>query len=189
MPEKKKKAPKPTIGTLLISEPMMADPNFRRSIVLICDHNEEGTFGLVLNDTLPHMVSEVLDYNSSFDAPLRLGGPCEPQTLHVLHAYDDLPESQWIADGLYWGADFEELEKRLALGILRPEKMVFFLGYSGWSAGQLEREIQQKDWFLTTVKPDWVFAGVGTQAWRQVLRQMGGPFGLLANFPDDPRLN
>lgn len=189
MASRKRERPKIGAGTLLISEPMMADPNFRRTIVLLCEHNEEGSFGLVLNETLPYNLSEVLEYNGNFDAPLRIGGPCEPQTLHVLHTYQDLPESLYITNGLYWGADFEELERRMTLGLLSSDQIAFFLGYSGWSAGQLENEIRHNDWILTEAKPEWVFSGVGTQVWRQVLRQMGGAFGILANFPDDPRLN
>lgn len=180
---------KPAAGTVLVAEPMMSDLNFRRTIVLLCEHNQEGSFGLVLNEELPFALADVLSYPSAFEAPLRRGGPCEPETLHVLHTYPEIPDCLMIAQGLYWGGDFEMIEEWLENGNLNPARIAFFIGYSGWSAGQLGRELKRNDWFMTQVQADWVFAQDQEKMWRKVLWEMGGEFRYLANFPDDPRLN
>ena len=117
----------PVAGSLLVSEPMMEDPNFRRTIVLLCEHNDEGSFGLILNETLPHQLSEVLEYEGAFDAQLRLGGPCEHNTLHVLHAYPEISGSERLMEGLFWGGNFVQIQEMIEFGRLDPNKIAFFL--------------------------------------------------------------
>jgi putative transcriptional regulator len=176
-------------GILLIAEPMMTDPNFRRSVILLCEHNDEGSFGLILNRALTYHLGEVLEYNSAFDTPLYLGGPVEHNTLHVLHQDKSMPRAIRVAEGVYWGGDFDIIEEMLEQGQIEEEKMRFFVGYAGWSAGQLEEEIARKDWIVTQTDTEIVFDLSPDDLWRQVLKKMGGHFRIMANFPEDPKLN
>lgn len=175
-------------GILLIAPPLLEDPNFWRSVVLLCAHGEEGSFGLILNRPTTLMLHEVLDISVSY--PLFMGGPVQPETLHVLHRLGDaIPEAHPVGDGIYWGGDEETLLDQLRINPPKPEDMRFFLGYSGWAPGQLEEECETGGWILAPANVVNIFEDAPEQLWRTVLRRMGGAYALLANFPDDPRLN
>ncbi|QXD16620.1 YqgE/AlgH family protein [Rhodocaloribacter litoris] len=181
---------RPTTGTLLIAPPLMEDPNFRRTVVLLCEHGEEGSFGLILNRPLTLHLQDVLDDVLDYDTPLSLGGPVQPNTLHFLHRFGErIPGAVPVLEDVYWGGDFEALKHLLTGERVTGEALRFFLGYAGWSPGQLEEEIEQGGWFLSPASGDVVFAEVPERLWRAVLRRKGGEYAILANFPDDPRLN
>lgn len=177
-------------GTLLIAPPLSDDPNFRRAVVLICEHNEEGSFGLILNRELTLHLGDVLEEMASYTAPLSLGGPVQQNTLHVLHRFgDSVPEAIRIAEGVYWGGDFDAIQEIVQMGRGDVRELRFFLGYSGWTSGQLVQEVELGGWILTEADWESVFPADQEGLWRVVLRRMGGEYAVLANFPDDPRLN
>lgn len=181
---------RPEAGVVLIAPPMLGDPNFRRTVVLLCEHGPDGTFGLILNRPLPLQLEDVMNGLTGYPDALSLGGPVQPNTLHFLHRFGErLPGAVAVEDGVYWGGDFEVMKELIATEALTARDVRFFLGYSGWSAGQLDDEIEQGGWFLTRTGGDVVFAGDPGALWRRVLRQMGGEYAVLANFPDDPRMN
>ena len=177
-------------GTLLIAHPMLADSNFRRAVVLICEHGPDGSFGLILNKPLALELNEVIDDLNS-DVAVSLGGPVQPNTLHYLHRHGDiLVDAIPVIEDIYWGGDFDITKALLTADEPSGEALRFFLGYSGWDAGQLEAEIEQGGWILHTADdPNLVFPADAEQLWRTILRRMGGDYALLANFPDDPRMN
>ena len=177
-------------GTLLVAEPPLADPNFRRSVILLCEHTTEGSFGLVLNRPCPFRLSEVAASPLPFDAALALGGPVETDTLHYVHPYGDLVEGALpVVDGVWWGGSFEGLVEGLGEGWLDAEQMRFFVGYSGWGAGQLDAEVDEGSWIVLPATEALVFAAGDDALWRRVLRRLGGDYALLSTFPDDPRMN
>lgn len=182
-------------GTLLISQPFLADPNFDRSVVLICrDEPGEGTFGLVLNRLTDHTLGQVLDLPahsgaSLADLPLYLGGPVEPNTLHYLHRRADLPGAQSLGQDVYWGGDFELLMGLLASGVVAADDVRLFAGYSGWSDGQLAGEIARQSWIKHAASAGKVFTLTTDAFWQDILREKGGRFKVLSNYPRDPRLN
>ncbi|PRY15663.1 putative transcriptional regulator [Pontibacter ummariensis] len=182
---------KPQNGSLLISEPFMGDANFERSVVLLCSHNEEeGSFGLVLNKPSNLKLSDVVDvYNESFDVELGVGGPVQYNTLHYVHRLADLPEAVQLGEGLYWGGDFELLRTMIGAGLVEAGDIKFFLGYSGWTAGQLQEEIDKNVWIVNNEAANKLFNLDADTLWRSVLREMGGKFKVLSNYPVDPRLN
>ncbi|WP_242918873.1 YqgE/AlgH family protein [Pontibacter liquoris] len=182
---------KPQSGSLLISEPFLGDPNFERSVVLLCNHSEEeGTFGLVLNRMSNLKLSDVIDvFNESFEAELWIGGPVQHNTLHYIHNLSDLPQAVQLGEELYWGGDFEKLRTLIGTGDLDPANIRFFLGYSGWTPGQLQEEIDKNVWIVNNNAADKLFNLEADKLWRNVLRDMGGKYKVLANYPDDPRLN
>jgi putative transcriptional regulator len=181
----------PGPGVILIAHPWLPDPNFARMVVLLCDHRaDEGTFGLVLSRRLDHKVGEVVETLADTDHALFLGGPVQPNTLHFLHRREDELESAIrIQDGLAWGGDFDLVQAMLIAGDIDPADIRFFAGYSGWGPGQLEEEIEEGSWILTTAPTDIVMDTEVENLWRVLLRRMGGPYALLANFPVDPRQN
>ncbi len=167
----------------------MADPNFRRTVVLLCEHTTEGSFGLVLNRPTGLALSQATDEPLPFDTDLWMGGPVQPDTLHYLHPYADLDGTLPVLDAVFWGGDFEALQAEVAHGDVDPARVRFFVGYSGWGAGQLDAEVDEGAWIVVPGSRDLVFADGDDALWRQVLRQLGGEYALLSTFPDDPRLN
>lgn len=182
---------KPQNGSILISEPYLGDPNFDRTVVLICSHVEdEGTFGLVLNRKSNMKLSDVVDvYNDAFEAELGIGGPVQYNTLHYIHQIPDIPQAVELHKGLYWGGDFESLRTLIAAGGVNIDDIRFFLGYSGWTPGQLQEEIDKNVWIVNNNAANKLFNLEADTLWRSILRQMGGKYKVLANYPVDPRLN
>lgn len=182
----------PTVqnGSLLIAEPFLGDTNFERSVVLVCQHqDDEGTFGLVLNQTTNLTLSEVVE-SVYADVPLYLGGPVQQDTLHLIHRRPDLIDgSIRVADGLYWSGNFGQLTQAVNLGTLTERDARFFVGYSGWDAGQLAEELDKKSWFVTHTDAAFLFDTPVDAFWREVLKRMGGQFRAIAHYPTDPRLN
>jgi putative transcriptional regulator len=177
-------------GTLLIAPPMSDDPNFQRTVVLVCEHSDSGSFGLILNRELTLHMDDVLEDLASYSAPLSLGGPVQQNTLHYLHRFGDIvPGSVMLVDGTFWGGDFDAVKSLVRIGQGAARDLRFFLGYSGWGAGQLEEEIEQGGWILAEGEESFIFPEDQSKLWRAVLRDMGGEYAALANYPDDPRLN
>lgn len=169
---------------------MVRDPNFQRSVVLICEHTPDGSFGLILNRPLGVQLTEVLQLVAHRDHPLLQGGPVQSDTLHFLHTYgDDIPGTVHVADEIYWGGDFEVMKALLESGEISRRDVRFYLGYAGWGTGQLVDEIEQGGWILTEGTGRFVFEIDPDDLWRTVLRGMGSEYAVLANFPEDPRLN
>ncbi|WP_310397864.1 YqgE/AlgH family protein [Hymenobacter sp.] len=181
-------------GTLLISQPFLNDPNFERSVVLLCrDEPDDGTFGLVLNRATTLTLGDVLDLPPRMAAaavlPLFVGGPVEPNTLHWLHRRPDLLGATDLGQEVYWGGDFEVLLGFLSTGAVAAADVRLFAGYSGWSAGQLAGEMQGQSWIRHPASAGKVFTLASDAFWRDILREKGGRFKVLANYPVDPRLN
>jgi len=128
----------PETGMLLISGVNMLDQNFARSVIFLCDHQKEGSFGLVLNQPLPLQLSDVVTKINGWDARLYRGGPVQENTLHFLHKSPDLDiNSHEILPGIYWGGDFDALNEILSKKKMPASDFRFFVGYSGWGDGQL----------------------------------------------------
>jgi len=178
-----------TNGNLLIAEPFMGDSNFERSVILVCEHSPAGTFGLVLNQLTDIHLSDVID-DIQPDLPLYVGGPVQQNTLHYIHRRPDLIDSSVrLGDGLYWSGDFDDIKRAVNVGTLTERDIRFFIGYSGWSEGQLDAELQQKAWIISSTSADFLFDTPTKEFWRGVLKQMGGEYKSIAHYPVDPRLN
>ena len=178
-----------TSGSLLIAEPYMGDTNFERSVVLVCEHNSLGTFGLVLNQPTSIHLDDVID-DIRAELPLFVGGPVQQNTLHFLHRRPDLIDgSVPVVDGLYWSGDFDQIKQAVNVGTLTERDARFFIGYSGWDAGQLADELTQKAWIVSHIDADFLFDTPTGEFWRGVLKRMGGEYKAIAHYPVDPRLN
>lgn len=181
----------PKAGDFLISEPFLQDENFSRSVVLLCEHNEEGSFGLVFNKPSILRLGEIVEDLEFLDAEVYVGGPVEQNTLHFVYVGEKkLEGSIQIGEKLWWGGDFQELVEGLKLGVIPLETIRFFLGYSGWAPDQLDEEMGENVWFVCQTEIDQsAFTDTPEQLWRNLLKNMGGEFKVIANYPSDPRLN
>ncbi|MBP9214355.1 MAG: YqgE/AlgH family protein [Chitinophagaceae bacterium] len=177
-------------GLLLISDPFLKDPNFKRSIVLICEHQIDGSLGFVLNklydQDLHHLVTDL----EGFNFPLFYGGPVQKDTLHFLHTRPDLIEDGMeIRDGIYWGGDFELVVNLIKDGLLTPNDLRFFIGYSNWTEGQLEEELDTKSWITRDATKRLVFNKNIDETWKDALKDLGGEYSQMIHYPLDPQLN
>lgn len=180
----------PAPGILLVAPPVLSDPNFRRAVVLLCEHGEAGSFGLILNRLLTIQLGDVLESLSGRQEALWLGGPVQPSTLHFLHRHGSgITGAVPVMDGVYWGGDFDDVQRLIWDKTSLAGGLRFFLGYAGWIPGQLEAEIEAGGWILARAAAAFVFPDHPEKLWSTVLRSLGGEYALLANFPEDPRMN
>jgi putative transcriptional regulator len=180
----------PEKGSLLISEPHLPDTNFERTVILLCEHNEEGSFGFVLNKKSRVTLGELLEDQKGLSAPVGIGGPVEQNTLHFLHRSEELEGSRHVTDDIYWGGDFNILLEWLNTSVIQPDEVHFYLGYSGWSAGQLQEEIEHNSWIVYQSKDlKSVLETSDQDMWTSILNEMGGRFTMFSKYPEDPRLN
>jgi len=181
---------KPEKGRLLISEPFLPDPNFERTVVLLCEHNEEGSFGFVLNKPSILKVNEVMEEMAELDSIVFVGGPVQQDTLHFIHRNTSLENAVEIVENIYWGGAFEHLMLLLDTRQIDAKDIRFFLGYSGWGPGQLDAELDQDSWIVCDYVTDQLLFDTGPEVmWRKALENMGGRFSMYSNYPVDPRLN
>ena len=174
-------------GRLLISSPSLVDPNFRRTVVLMTHHNEEGAVGLVLSRPSELLIADALPDAAELpyaDELVHVGGPVQPEAVVVLIELDEPHEevAPILGTVAYLPPDLSPAE----LSIRRAR---VFAGYSGWGPGQLEAELEEPAWIVADAEPDDVFAVDPDELWRTVVRRKGGKFALIASMPYDPRLN
>ena len=177
-------------GTLLAAWPDMLDANFMHSVVLICQHSEEGAFGLVTNRCTEHVISDLLPEHvllkdSSF--PVHLGGPVDHTAMQFLHSVPDaIPGGVALSDTLWLGGEFESMASWLLSEPSQAAKTVrVFLGYSGWGEGQLDLELGLGSWIPAPGSTDAVFGPEGETTWRRVVRSIGAAGNELQNEPPD----
>jgi putative transcriptional regulator len=180
----------PGTGTLLIADPFLKDPNFLRTVVLLCEHNAEGSFGFVINRMYENTLDELVPELEGYKIPVYYGGPVQPNTIHLLHQVPDkVPGGQEVLKGIYWGGDFDFVVDMIKNGDPDVEKIRFFLGYSGWSEGQLLEEMSEKTWLTVKASDHLVFHPDPNAIWKDSLKEMGGDYEMMINFPIDPQLN
>jgi len=180
----------PEKGKILISEPFLPDTFFNRSIVYLTDHNPEGSVGFILNRRLDLKISAAIEGFENWDENLNMGGPVAPDTLHFLHNLGNMiPGSVLVAGNIYWGGDIDSVRELISLGRINQSQIRFFLGYSGWSSGQLDRELKEDSWIIARVKSDIVMNNRGDDTWKRVLRSFKNKYRMWAEFPDSPEMN
>ena len=186
----------PRAGQFLLSEPFLSDPWFGRKSVFLCDHDADGTVGLVLDNGTGRRLVDVLPDAEDWgiDHEVFLGGPVHDDSLFYLHRLGDLvPDAMPVVPGLWLGGDFDGICEALAGGRAQPDSIRFFVGYSGWSAGQLDDEVQRSSWYVHDVPlEEKVRIAMDTEPgdlWRRLLSQKGPGFAQVTGLPIDPSLN
>ena len=180
----------PGPGILLIADPFLKDPNFMRTVVFLCEHQEEGSFGFVLNRTYDYTLDELVNSAEDLKLPVFYGGPVQMDTIHFLHQYpQQIPGGTEVSKGIYWGGDFETALTMIRNGEANPEKIRFYIGYSGWAGGQLDGELKEKSWLTASANRKLVFHDEIKEIWKDAIRLLGGEYEMMINFPIDPQLN
>ena len=181
---------KPTKGKLLIAEPsILNDISFNRSVVLLSEHNEEGAIGFIINKPSEFIISDLIPEIES-NIKIFIGGPVSKENLYFVHRIPELiPESVEIGDGIFWGGDFDTVQKLLEDDILSNDDIRFFLGYSGWSKEQLQDELDTTSWKVIENKYRNIFDISHQSFWKDELMKFGGEHQIWANAPENPSLN
>lgn len=177
-------------GVLLIAEPFMKDKNFQRTVVLLCEHDEAGDFGMVLNKKRKEHVGEYIEFLEHCRFNIYDGGPVQRDHVHFLHRRPDIiPDGRHLIDGIYWGGDFGEVCNKINDGLISEHEIRFYIGYSGWGENQLDEEMQEKSWLITPASTDIVFERNTSLIWKNAVKKLGDDFKPLINYPLDPSFN
>ena len=177
-------------GRVLISEPFLNDTYFRRSVVLLTEHTDEGSVGFVLNKPVDLAVNDVLNDFPEIDTEVSIGGPVNTNTIHYIHTLGDIiPNSVKVLDNLFWGGDFEVIKDMIGAGLIKRTEIRFFLGYAGWSPKQLENELSENAWLVSEMRTDHIMQGPGNNLWKEILERSGDKYKTWVNFPENPSLN
>jgi putative transcriptional regulator len=179
----------PSKGKALLGEPFMDDAYFGRSVVLLCEHNSEGSFGFVLNNYSGIDLRSVLPEFPEVSTRISVGGPVKTNNLYYMHNNGAIDGCEEVVPGIFLGGDFESLKQQMELGVMSPDSVRFFAGYSGWSPLQLEQEIERKSWLVTPIKPGDILNTSSDNLWETLMARMGGKYKAMAHFPKDPGLN
>jgi len=182
---------KPQKGNLLIAEPsVLGDVSFNRAVILLTEHNDKGSVGFILNKPLSYTLQDLVpEIEASFI--VYNGGPVEQDNLYFIHNIPEIiPNSIEIADGIFWGGDFEITKNCINEGKIFKNNIRFFLGYSGWETNQLEEELKSNSWIIAENGLKNKILSKSTQDfWKEKIIEQGGDYILFSNAPSDPILN
>lgn len=176
-------------GYFLISSGALMDPNFHKTVILLCEHREEGSYGLIVNRPVdpPSSLKSSMPFTST---RLFEGGPVQPEILQVLHPYGKgMDNCMEVIPGLWLGGDFEALREGFDIGKYSPDACRFFLGYSGWGEKQLVNEVKTGSWLTIPANLDLLDANEPDRLWGQAVRECGADNPIYKFFPDDPTVN
>jgi putative transcriptional regulator len=179
-------------GIFLVAAPSLRDPNFRQSVVLLCEHGPEGALGVVVNRPTAMSISEALPHVPILEGSshvLYAGGPVQTNQVMLLYRGDQLPENaHHVFDGVCLGGDMGMVE-RILTGAGTKEAFRAYLGYSGWGPGQLESEMKTGSWITLPADPNVVFEKDPARVWSHILLTLGEGYRHYADMPFDPSCN
>ncbi len=177
-------------GKILIAQPFLCDDDFKRSVILISEHNDMGSMGFIINKPTPLRIKDVLPNVPDLNYTIYYGGPVAPNQLFFIYQFHSpVEDSLPISQGFYWGGDFNEIIRLLRENEIVSGSIRFFVGYSGWGPQQLMDEIDQNAWYLRTANYKNLMQDNSLDIWGNELKNMGGNFAVFSNLPDDPSLN
>ena len=178
-------------GQLLIAEPsIIGDLSFNRSVILLAEHNSEGSVGFILNKPLKYTIRDLVpDIEANFK--IYNGGPVEQDNLYFIHNVPNLiNESIEISSGIFWGGDFELTRNLINEGKIKKDNIRFFLGYTGWETHQLENEMASNSWIIAeNLYQNKIIGKSTTDFWKEKILELGGDYILWSNAPENPLLN
>lgn len=180
----------PKKGRILIAEPFLAGHYFNRSVILLVAYSTKGAVGFVLNKQVDFPLHDAFPDFPEFNTSLYLGGPVSTDSIYFVHKLGEkIPGSIPVMDGLYWGGDFEAVKREIRKGFVHPSEIRFFLGYSGWDAGQLEDELKEDSWLVADSNCDVVMQDMGKNSWFDFVKRVGSRYSVWRNFPQNPSFN
>lgn len=179
-------------GIFLVADPKLRDPNFSQTVVLLCEHNDEGTLGVVVNRPTSLRLSEAIpkiDGTQSTADVIYSGGPVQPDHIMTLYrAEEKVPEAEHVADGMYLGGSLSILEEMLASSS-STNSIRAYVGYAGWGSNQLEFELGESSWKLVPADQKFVFDMEPARVWSTLLASLGEEYSIYARMPADPSMN
>ncbi|HQA75969.1 MAG TPA: YqgE/AlgH family protein [Salinivirgaceae bacterium] len=176
-------------GSILISEPLGRDMFFKKSVILIVEHNRKGSVGFVINKPLFLPMREIFDKFPSIPDNISLGGPVELNSLHFIHTLGDMfGEAKRLKSNLYWGGDFEQMQMLMKAGLVDTTQIKFFVGYSGWEPGQLDDELSRSQWVVSKLSAEKIINSP-RDLWNECIESLGQRFKPWLHVPDEPALN
>ena len=181
----------PKKGHLLIAEPsILGDVSFNRSVILLADHNEDGSIGFILNKPLDYTINDLIP---EIEASNKIynGGPVEQDNLYFIHKIPNLiPDSVEISHGIYWGGDFSRVTDLINNGKLNDNDIRFFLGYTGWETKQLIDELLTNTWIVAeNIYNKAIIEKSDLTFWKEKMLELGGDYSIWSNAPEDPSYN
>ena len=182
----------PRQGSLLISAPFLMDHHFARSVVLMIEHNDEGSMGIVLNKNFSNLMTlnELVPELASLPPiPLYKGGPIGRETLFYLHTFADLKDALPLGNGLYVNGDFEQMKRYILSGAPTQGHVRFFMGYAGWQKGQLKQEIESNTWIISNDNKVDLLHMYLRDLWQETLCDLGGKYAIWSRYPKYPIMN
>ncbi|HRX68155.1 MAG TPA: YqgE/AlgH family protein [Tenuifilaceae bacterium] len=179
----------PEQGKILIAEPGLMDQYFKRSVILLVEHNLNGTIGFVLNRMIDMSINELLPDFPEFNVSISIGGPVSPSSIHFIHTLGDIiPDTAKVSDGLYWGGNFDTLKALIINGKATSRQVRFFVGYSGWGTNQLEKELKEHSWVVSELDVVKIMTGKDDM-WAKTVSQLGQKYKPWTIYPENPSLN
>ncbi len=179
----------PKQGLVLVSEPFAPDSIFSRSVILLAEHNKDGTVGFILNKPFNRKISDFSSEFGNFDLNISFGGPVESEHIYYIHTYGEkIPGSTQIKDNLYWGGEFSIIQTLSEAGKLEEEKIRFFVGYSGWTSEQLMSEINKDFWLVSDIDVGTIMRN-DKKIWNKTVSELEKPYKIWQYFPENPNLN
>lgn len=180
----------PKSGRVLLSEPFLEEDVFSRAVILLIDHNETGSFGLILNKPLNQTVAKLIDGFENFDDALFFGGPVEYDRLFFIFRGDyQIANSMEFMKDVFIGGNFDDVRNLVKDGKLQRENIRFFVGYAGWDGGQLEQELKKNTWVVSQLTEDEIFTSPYDELWKIGLNKIGGEYPKWNYLPKSPELN
>jgi putative transcriptional regulator len=184
------KTPRIEQGKVIVAEPFLHDPYFKRAVVLFVEHSKQGTMGFVINSPSNIKVSDAIKDFPKVDLQVFSGGPVDNDIIFYVHTLEkEIPNSTKIRSGIFWGGDFSSVQQLAKDNKLNNNNIRFFMGYAGWGPSQIREEMKKNSWFCFPCKKEYVFFNSPRQLWGKILKDNDSPFSVLSNFSDTPSLN
>jgi putative transcriptional regulator len=173
-------------GKLILAEPYMLDPHFKRSVVLLTEHTPEGSVGFIINKMLDIEPRKIMPEFPEFKVPLFYGGPVQTDSIHFLHNVGELLDgSVRISSGVYWGGDWNQLKFLIESKLIEPKHIRFFAGYSGWDEKLLKEEVKEGSWIVSDMHANYLFNVQPSILWRTILQHKGNAYAVIADMKDE----
>ena len=180
----------PENGSLLIADPFASDNYFTRSVVLLCNHDEDGSFGFVLNNYIDIELHQLLPGFPEVKTKVSIGGPVETDSIFFIHTIDSIEDGMDIGNGLKFGGTFSKMVEELTNNPSLINQVRFFMGYAGWSKNQLASEMESNGWIISKeYNVNELFQNFSINLWKEIMEKKGGKFKLMTDFPLDPTNN
>ncbi len=176
-------------GKLLISEPLLQDDNFHKSVIFLCHHSPKESLGFILNKQASQLLNFYLNDAMSLDFPVFIGGPVDQEMLHFIHSVPEIAGGEKITEDIYWSGDLEQIVEGIKIGEVTTNNCKFFIGYSGWGIRQLEAEIEMNAWLVAHSNTALVFNTPEKMVWNEAVKSLGKQYAPLLFMPENPELN